>query len=173
MRQKAMLRQSVRFITPLFLAVVLLLSACSAPKTESRWEQAQSTQPAETVSTDAVLSGSQFNSFFPPEENGYERVYTQEKSGFAEAKLKQNGTELAMLAVSDTANNPSAVAKYESSDRTIAGYPAVLLGDTATSILVGDRIQVKVLSRDSSFTADDREVWLQKFDLAGLEQLVK
>ncbi|NJL85189.1 MAG: hypothetical protein HC886_03170 [Leptolyngbyaceae cyanobacterium SM1_1_3] len=159
-------------LTPLCLAVVLFLSSCSAPETGSRWEETP-TQPATTVSSDEILPGSQFNQFFPPDGNGYERVYSQEKSGFAEAKLKQNGTDLAMLAVSDTAANPPAVTKYESSNRTIAGYPAVVLGDTASSILVGDRIQVKVLSRDSSFTATDREAWIQKFDLAGLERLVK
>ena len=175
MRQKAMLRQSVRLsvrsMAPLFLAVVLLLTACSAPQTESRWEEAQSAPPAATQ-TD-VLPGSQFNQYFPPETDGYQRVYVQEKSGFAEAKLKRDGTDLAMLAVSDTASNPPAVAKYENSDRTIAGYPAVTLGDTTTSILVGDRLQVKVLSRDSTFTAADREAWIEKFDLAGLESLVK
>jgi hypothetical protein len=36
---------------------------------------------------------------------------------------------------------------------------------------VGDRYQVKVLSRDQAFTASDREAWLQKFDLNGLNNL--
>ena len=33
------------------------------------------------------------------------------------------------------------------------------------------RYQVKVLSRDASFTQSDRVDWLQKFDLQGLAQL--
>ncbi|HEY9806699.1 MAG TPA: hypothetical protein V6D04_09025, partial [Candidatus Obscuribacterales bacterium] len=74
-------------------------------------------------------------------------------------------------AISDTASNPSAAAKYQQSTRTIAGYPAVETGTTATSVLVGDRYQVKVLSRDPGFTKSDREAWLQKFDLDGLKDL--
>ena len=44
-------------------------------------------------------------------------------------------------------------------------------GKTATAVLVDDRFQVKVLSRNSSFTEDDRLDWLQKFDLSGLSRL--
>ena len=76
-----------------------------------------------------------------------------------------------MMAISDTLNNPSAVNKFKNSTETIAGYPAVSQGKTATAILVGNRFQVKVLSRDPSFTASDREAWLAKFDLNGLSQL--
>jgi len=36
---------------------------------------------------------------------------------------------------------------------------------------VANRYQVKVLSRDPSFTASDRKEWIEKFDLAGLAQL--
>ena len=97
----------------------------------------------------------------------------EEKDGFAEAKLKQDGNTVAMMSVSDTASNPSATTKYQNSQRSIAGYPLAEVGSTATSLLVADRLQVKVLSRDDSFTASDREAWLEKFDLAGLAKLVK
>jgi hypothetical protein len=37
--------------------------------------------------------------------------------------------------------------------------------------LVGDRYQVKVLSRSPSFTKVERQSWIQKFDLNGLSKL--
>ncbi len=76
-----------------------------------------------------------------------------------------------MLSISDTKNNPAATAKFQQSTQKIAGYPAATLGNTQTSVLVNNRYQVKVLSRDPSFTPSDREAWLQKFDLNGLAQL--
>lgn len=174
-----MLQRSVRFLSAFCLTTLLLLSACSS-KTASRWDAVEETiQQQEQVAVEAdaeatePLSGAAFNQFFPPEGGGFQRIYTQEKSGFAEAKLKQDGEDLAMLSVSDTAANPIAAEKYRDSDLTIAGYPAANTGSTATGILVGDRLQVKVLSRTDSFTVEDREAWIEKFDLAGLESLVQ
>lgn len=166
-----------QILAGLCLSLLLLTTAC-APEEPSRWDQAQQEttqkQPAtgtKTTTAAKPTSGSQFNKFFPQPGAGYERVYTQEKAGFAEAKLKQGGKDVAMLAISDTTSNPSAAAKYQQSSKTIAGYPAVETGTTATSVLVGDRYQVKVLSRDPDFTKSDREAWLQKFDLDGLKNL--
>ncbi|MBW4491344.1 MAG: hypothetical protein KME12_26645 [Trichocoleus desertorum ATA4-8-CV12] len=167
-----------QILAGLCLSLLLLTTAC-APEEPSRWDQVQQEttqkQPAaQTKTTTAAtkpVSGDQFNKFFPQPGGGYERVYTQEKAGFAEAKLKQGGKDVAMLAISDTASNPSAAAKYQQSSKTIAGYPAVETGTTATSVLVSDRYQVKVLSRDPGFTKSDREAWLQKFDLDGLKNL--
>lgn len=167
---KVMLRRMFRPLTALALVFLILTTACSTAPQTSRWDAAQ-TAPPPTATAD-VLAGEQFNPFFPPDGNGYERVYVQEKSGFAEAKLKQDGKDLAMLSVSDTAANPAAVEKYRSSSRAIAGYPAVDIGSQATALLVGDRLQVKVQSRDDSFTPSDREAWLTKFDLDGLNSLV-
>ena len=75
------------------------------------------------------------------------------------------------MAISDTINNPSAVNKFKDSTETIAGYPAVNQGSNATAILVKDRFQVKVLSRDPDFTESDRKALLSQFDLNGLSQL--
>ncbi|MEO0536069.1 MAG: hypothetical protein AAF215_19615 [Cyanobacteria bacterium P01_A01_bin.123] len=174
-----MMQRSFRFLSAFCLATLLLLSACST-KTASRWEAVEETgQQQEQVAVESgvesvePLSGSAFNQFFPPEGDGFQRIYTQEKSGFAEAKLKQDGEDLAMLSVSDTAANPTAAEKYRNSALTIGGYPAANTGSTATGVLVGDRLQVKVLSRADSFTIEDREAWIEKFDLAGLESLVQ
>ena len=103
--------------------------------------------------------------------DGYERVYTQEKKGFAEAKLKKDGQDLAVMAISDIRNTPTAASKFQNSTTQIGGFPAVKQGSTGTAVLVADRYQVKVLSRNPSFTASDRQVWLEKFDLQGLAKL--
>jgi hypothetical protein len=76
-----------------------------------------------------------------------------------------------MLAISDTSSNPAAAAKFKSSTTKVAGYPSVEQGSNGTAILVSDRYQVKVLSRDPSFTKEDRVKWLEKFNLRGLAQL--
>ncbi|HEY9636381.1 MAG TPA: hypothetical protein V6D14_23455 [Coleofasciculaceae cyanobacterium] len=162
-----------KILVPLFLSLLLLVTSC-AQQPPSRFDQAQQ-QSSQKKSGQAVVKdstqGSEFNKFFPKPGNGYERVYTQEKKGFAEAKLKKGGKDVAMLAVSDIKNTPSAAAKYQQSTKKISGYPAATLGSTQTSVLVNDRYQVKVISRDPSFTATEREAWLQKFDLNGLARL--
>jgi opacity protein-like surface antigen len=161
-----------KILTALLLAVLLFTSACAA-QTTSRFEKAQQESKARGAS--AVVkestSGGSFNKYFPNSSDGYKRVYTQEKKGFAEAKLEKDGKELAVMAISDTTNNISAVQKFKTSARTIEGYPAVNQGSTGTAVLVGDRYQVKVLSRDPAFSESDRAAWLSKFDLKGLSQL--
>ncbi len=161
------------------LAVVLLpfllwvsLSACS-PQPPSRFDQAQqeSTQRGASAVVKESSQGSAFNAFFPQAGGDYQRVFTQEKKGFAEVKLKKEGKEMAVMAISDILNNPSAAQKFQSSTLKVAGYPALQQGATATALLVADRYQVKVLSRDPSFTAKDREQWLTKFNLTGLASL--
>ncbi|WP_008311585.1 hypothetical protein [Leptolyngbya sp. PCC 6406] len=168
-----MVKSGFRWTVALLLACLAFTSACSSAPAPSRWDAADTAAVEAPAATDDVLAGSAFNKFFPAEGDGYERIYTQEKSGFAEAKLKQGGSDLAMLSVSDTAANPSAATRYRESDRAIAGYPAAEIGSTATGVLVGDRLQVKVLSRSDDFSPEDRAAWLEKFDLDGLESLVK
>ena len=162
-----------RFWVSLVLSLCLLVNACAA-NPPSRYEQIQqeTTQrgaPAAVVKE--AEPGSSFNQFFPKGVPGYDLVPAQEKKGFAEYKVNQDGRNVAMLSISDTLSVPSAAAKYQNSALTIAGYPAVEQGATGTGILVNGRYQVKVLSRDSSFTKEDRAAWLQKFDLKGLAQL--
>lgn len=169
-------RNARRVIAALLVSVMLLVTAC-ATEAPSRFDQAQqeSTQKKTglAVAKDAT-QGSSFNKFFPPTQAGFERVYTQEKKGFAEAKLKKGGKEVAVMSISDTQGttggaNPTA--KFQNSNLTIGGYPAVTQGKNSTALLVGDRYQVKVSSRDASFTQSDREAWLKKFNLRGIEKL--
>jgi len=157
----------------IFLSLLLLLTACTA-NPPSRYEQVQketTQRGAPSAVAKEAVSGGSFNKFFPNSVRGYQIIPTQEKKGFAEYKVKKDGQTVAMLSINDTISNPTAAAKFKDTPLTIAGYPAVEQGITATGILVSDRYQVKVLSRDPSFTKEDRAAWLQKFDLKGLAQI--
>lgn len=160
-------------ILTILLCFTLVISGCQ-PKTPSQFAQAQqeSTQrKAPPAVAKAATQGSEFNKFFPKAQAGYDRVYTQEKKGFAEAKLNKDGKNVAMLAVSDTKSLPSAAAKFQSATTKIAGFPSVDLGTTQTSVLVADRYQVKVISKTPDFAKADRVSWIEKFDLKGLAKL--
>jgi 3D (Asp-Asp-Asp) domain-containing protein len=159
-------------LAPVLLCLVLLVASCgSAPSKYDQVQEDTTGRRAPAAVDKQAEKGGTFNQFFPAAEGDYTIVPSQEKQGFAEYKLKQNGTTLAMLTINDTTSVPAAAAKYENATETIAGYPAVNQGTTATGILVNNRYQVKVLSRDPSFTQEDRVIWLQKFDLAGLATL--
>jgi len=181
--------KSLNLLVFIFLPLVLFGAACYSNESNSRWANAQrestqgvnsaaigeSTQPQTVPNrpprSSKPLAGGEFNKFFPVASDRYTRVASQEKQGFAEYKLKKDGKDVAMLAVSDTITNPEAAAKFQQSTRQINGYPAIDQGSTATAVLVDNRFQVKVLSRNPSFTKEDRETWLQKFDFAGIAGL--
>jgi hypothetical protein len=156
------------------LCGLLLISSGCAAKPPSPYAQVQqeSTQRgAPKAVAKTATQGSEFNRFFPKPGNGFERVYTQEKKGFAEAKLKKDGKDMAMLSISDTSSIPAAAQKYAQSTEKIAGFPTVEVGTTQTGVLVGGHYQVKVLSRNPSFDKGDRKEWIAKFDLQGLSKL--
>ena len=162
------------------LSVSLLLmvtTACAGPTTapsaSTKTAQTTSVTPKDTKSATAPagkpVAGGQFNKLFPPNSGSYKRVFAQEKTGFAQAKLQEGGKDIATLSISDLASNPTAAKKYQASTKTVAGYPAVEVGKTQSAILVGNRYQVTVQS--TTLTPSDREAWLQKFNLSGLAQL--
>jgi hypothetical protein len=155
------------------LVGILFLAAACTKQPPSRFDQAQQDSSARgaTAVVKEAESGGSFNRYFPNTSNGYQRVYTQEKKGFAEAKLIRDGKDVAVMAISDTFNNPTAKSKFQSSPDNINGYPAVKQGSNSTALLVGDRFQIKVSSRDASFAESDRKDWLSKFDLKGLSRL--
>jgi hypothetical protein len=167
------------------LPVLLLVTACGSPTatapdsapaspTEQVAPEQPTAQPAPSVPDEIAAAkpkaGDDFNRFFPQPEGDFDRVFSQEKEGFAEAKLKRDGEDVAMLSINDLVTNPSALQKYQDSESEIAGYPASIRGKQ-TAVLVGDRYQVKVQSRDDSFMASDRAQWIGKFDLPGLANL--
>ena len=161
-----------KFLTVFFLASCLLLTSCQQ-ETTSRFDAAQqeSTSKGATAVVNDATSGGTFNRYFPDSGDGYQRVYSQEKKGFAQAKLNRDGKEIAILSISDVSNNPSTVDKFQNSTNQIQGYPAVNQGSTGTAVLVGDRYQVKIRSKDASFTESDRNEWLGRFNLRGLSKL--
>lgn len=162
-----------RLLAPVSLSLFLLMSGCGTAEAPSSYEQTQeetSGKDASAVAGDAI-QGSEFNQFFPDDADGFQVVPSQEKRGFAEYKLNQGNTTIAMLSVNDTISNPEAAQKFANSKEEIAGYPALDIGKNQTAVLIADRFQVKVQSRDDSFAKSDREAWLQRFDLDGISQL--
>jgi hypothetical protein len=160
-----------------FVGIQLVLTLSSCGKKDDQWAEAKKKaeqqiaarkEAVESGTAAAISAGANLNSFFPAAGDGFERVASQEKEGFAEYKLKKDGKDVAMLAISDITANPSAAEKFKNSTRKIGGFPVVDQGSTATAVLVADRFQVKVLTRDPMFTKADREAWLAKFNLAGL-----
>jgi hypothetical protein len=159
-------------LAPLLVCLVLLVTSCaSAP---SKYDQVQKDTTgfrAPAAVAKKAEKGGTFNQFFPGDQGEYNVIPYQEKKGFAEYKLQKGDKTLAMLTINDTTSLPTAAAKYNDATEKVVGYPSVDQGTTATGILVNGRYQVKVLSRDPSFTKEDRVSWLQKFDLKGLAQL--
>ncbi|CAD5947497.1 hypothetical protein [Planktothrix agardhii] len=164
-------KQLPKVLIALTLAMSLLISACGGKASTPPSGNQSTNNSGQTTVAQKPVSGSQFNKFFPKSQDGYQVVFAQEKTGFAEAKLNQGGKNVAMLSINDLANNPSAATKYQQSSKTISGYPAVTQGKNTTAILVANRHQVKVQSRAESFTANDREEWLGKFNLNGLSRI--
>lgn len=164
-----MTQHSSAFRVPLLLAALLLAGCEKAP---SRWEAAQKqTQGQQTSVAKEATSGGTFNQFFPKQGDGYDIVFKQEKSGFAQASLQQGGKELALFSIFDTSSNPDARTKYDGATEHIAGQPVVTEEAKSLSALVAKRYQVQVRSVDPGFGESDRKAWLEKFDLTGIAEL--
>ncbi|GAC1355366.1 MAG: hypothetical protein NVSMB47_08810 [Polyangiales bacterium] len=153
----------------LALALFVVPVACHK---ETRWDEAG--QNAETKAQEkkpeGIKAGSAFNKFFPADgAEGMQRVYTQEKEGFAEAKLQKDGKDVATLSISDTLNNADAKTKFASATEKVGAHPYMTVGKNQSTALVADRYQVKV----SSQTLDEptRKAWISRFDLSGLSSL--
>jgi hypothetical protein len=158
----------------LILIIFLVAPGCSSnTESTSRFETAQqeSTQSGAVAVAEDAVKGGDLNRYFPKNEGSYKVIYTQEKRGFAQAKLKQDGKEMALMSISDVANNPTAADKFKDSQETIQTYPVVNQGSKATAVLVRDRYQVKIVSRSDTFDENRRKQWLKKFDLDTLAQL--
>nr|MCU0685472.1 hypothetical protein [Polyangiaceae bacterium] len=164
-------RRAARFVGPALALFVMFVAACGEDKKPSRWDGASSARPAAPASgAPPAAEGGAFNRFFPAEgAEGTKRIFTQEKTGYAEAKLQKDGKDLATLSISDTNANPEARAKFESSSENLRGHRLMTVGKNQTTVLVKDRFQIKV----SSPSLDDpaRREWLGRFDFAGLERL--
>jgi hypothetical protein len=121
--------------------------------------------------TSEVVNGTSFNRLFPAPEAGEQLVFTQEKRGFSQARLRQAGEVKALLSISDVITNPSARTKFEASRERLGGWPLVEQGPQASALLVADRFQVKVIGQGSGLDAQQRHELLEGFDLSGLAAL--
>jgi hypothetical protein len=111
------------------------------------------------------IKGASLNASFPVSGEGFTVVFTQEKAGFVEATLKQNGTDVASLAIADLIDNAGAKAKFASSIERIAGHPYAPNGSKGSTLLVANRYQVQVRSLADTFDEAARRSWLTKFQL--------
>lgn len=146
------------------------LAACKKDEPKStRWEDAAAaaSTPAPIASVGPVAAGSQLNAAFPPDGvDGHKRVFTQEKDGFAEAKLQKDGKEVATLSISDTNANADAKEKFKDAKEKLGEWPMMTVGKNQTTVLVKERWQVKVSSQTLDHEA--RKKLLDKFDLKKL-----
>ena len=80
------------------------------------------------IPTGQVVNGTALNRLFPAPELGEQMVFSQEKRGFSEAKLKRQGQVAALLAISDLTTAPEARQKYSASQELLQGWPLVEQG---------------------------------------------
>lgn len=123
------------------------------------------------VPTSEVVNGTAFNRLFPKAQPGETIVFTQEKRGFSEARLKSGQETRALLAISDTTTAPEARNKFVSAPERLQGWPLVEQGAQASALLVAERFQVKVIGQGAGLDADKRHELLGAFDLPGLAAL--
>lgn len=115
-----------------------------------------------------VVNGTAFNRLFPPPGPGEQLVFTQEKRGFSEAKLKQGDQTRALLAISDTITAPAARDKFAASTERLQGWPLAEQGGQASALLVADRFQVKVIGQGAGLDTEQRHELLGAFQLQKL-----
>lgn len=118
-----------------------------------------------------VVNGTAFNRLFPAPGPGEQLVFTQEKRGFSEARLKQGEEIKALLAISDTITAPTSREKFTASSERIAGWPLVEQGPQASALLVAERFQVKVISQGAGLDPTQRHELIGAFQLKELAAL--
>jgi hypothetical protein len=156
---------------PKFVAIAglgLALATVACKQEPSRWDQAATSTA--TAGASPKIEGSKLNAFFPADgTDGYSRVFSQEKEGFVEAKLKKDGQEVATLSISDASGDEAAKGKFASASDKVGDHPLVTVGNNQSAALVGGKFQVKVSSK--TLDAEARKALLAKFDLAGLSKI--
>lgn len=118
-----------------------------------------------------VVNGTAFNRLFPEPGPGEQLVFTQEKRGFSQARLRQGGEVKALLSISDVRTAPEARTKFAQAGERLRGWPLVEQGDQASALLVAERFQVKVIGQGEGLDRQQRHELLGSFDLKGLASL--
>jgi hypothetical protein len=161
-----------RYVVVGFL-LLPLAAGCGPNPAQTRWTTAQQESRNKRAVAKEALPGKAFNKFFPKAESPWDLTYKQEKEGMAEASLKKDGKEVAMLYVFDTISKPDVAKEYKEATEALAGCPLLPKGK-ATAVLVANRFQVTVrTSPGASFDEDERKEWLKKFDLDGIANLIE
>ena len=108
--------------------------------------------------------------FFPPDGTfGARRVFTTQTGAISEARVLQDGKEIAILSISDTGGTPGTRDGVAKPAERINGFPLTTAGTEHSMLLVKDRYQVKVSSKILDPRA--RKGWIARFDLNGLTAL--
>ncbi|MEB3157217.1 MAG: hypothetical protein VKO26_07265 [Cyanobacteriota bacterium] len=123
------------------------------------------------VPTREVVNGPAFNRLFPKPQPGEELIFTQEKRGFSQARLKAGDSTKALLSISDVITAPEARDKFNSASQRLRSWPLVEQGPQASALLVADRFQVKVIGQGAGLDQETRHELLGAFDLNGLAAL--
>jgi hypothetical protein len=123
------------------------------------------------VPTREVVNGTLFNRLFPAPQAGEQLVFTQEKRGFSQARLKQGAEVRALLSISDVASSPASRNKFMHTEERLQSWPLVDQGSQASALLVADRFQVKVIGQGSGLDEQQRHELLGAFDLQSLAAL--
>jgi hypothetical protein len=123
------------------------------------------------IATKEVVNGTLFNRLFPKPQAGEQLVFTQEKRGFSQARLKQGAEVRALLSISDVASSAASRNKFIHSEERLQSWPLVDQGSQASALLVADRFQVKVIGQGSGLDVQQRHELLGAFDLPALAAL--
>lgn len=118
-----------------------------------------------------VVNGTALNRLFPEPQVGEKLVFTQEKRGFSQARLKQGAEVRALLSISDVASSPASRNKFIHSEERLQSWPLVDQGSQASALLVADRFQVKVIGQGNGLDVQQRHELLGSFDLSALAAL--
>ena len=118
-----------------------------------------------------VVNGLAFNRLFPKPQPGEELIFTQEKRGFSQARLKEGDSTKALLSISDVLTAPEARDKFNGASQQLRSWPLVEQGPQASALLVADRFQVKVIGQGSGLDQEKRHELLEAFDLPGVAAL--
>ena len=171
------MRERTRYV---LIAVVLaiFMSACLCNGDEEveekveRWEEPAVTERVEEKveekkAAPEQVEGATFNALFPADQTeGYTRTFTQEKAGYAEAVYAHDDGQEIKIAIADVIDQIDTRKKYAEATEEIGAYPMMTRGKNSSMVLVEDRYQIKISSKEVD--AVGRRAWLEKVDLKGL-----
>ena len=123
------------------------------------------------VPTGEVVNGTAFNRLFPKPQAGEDLIFTQEKRGFSQARLKEGDSTKALLSISDVITAPEAREKFSGASQQLRSWPLVEQGPQASALLVADRFQVKVIGQGTGLDQQKRHELIEAFDLPALAAL--